>query len=58
MEHNKPKNTYGFSNNLIFMIREQWSFEKKGIFIPFIKIPADISVSLMGSLDSFHTVPF
>jgi len=48
MGNNKQKNTYGFISNLIFMIREQWNFEKKGVFVPFIRIPSDITVSLLG----------
>ncbi|WP_079915052.1 ABC transporter ATP-binding protein [Paenibacillus sp. 32352] len=48
MENNKQKNSYGFISNLIFMIREQWGFEKMGVFVPFIRIPADIAVAFLG----------
>lgn len=47
MGNNKQNNTYGFVSNLIFMIREQWNFEKTGVFVPFVKIPADVAVSLL-----------
>lgn len=48
MGDKKKKDTHGFVSNLIFMIREQWNFEKKGIVIPFIRIPSDVVVSLLG----------
>ncbi|OPA80597.1 hypothetical protein BVG16_07730 [Paenibacillus selenitireducens] len=50
MKKNDEKNTHGFLSNLIFMIREQWNFEKKGVIIPFIRIPSDIAVALLGVL--------
>ncbi|MBP1989560.1 ABC transporter ATP-binding protein [Paenibacillus eucommiae] len=64
MESEKRKHTYGFISNLIFMIRELWNFEKKGVFVPFIRIPSDIAVSFLGIwipkivLDAIeHSVP-
>ncbi|RKN86065.1 ABC transporter ATP-binding protein [Paenibacillus ginsengarvi] len=48
MEVSKQSAAYGFFSNLIFMIREQWNFDKKGVFVPFVRIPSDIAVSLLG----------
>jgi ABC-type multidrug transport system fused ATPase/permease subunit len=44
----KKKITHGFFNNLKFMLREQWVFEKKAAITPFIRIFSDLAVSLMG----------
>lgn len=48
MKKMKSLNTHGFLSNFMFMISEQWKFERKGLIIPFIRIPSQIAVSLLG----------
>lgn len=43
----KEKNTHGFVSNFKFMVGEQWNFEKKGVIMPFIRIPSSIIVSML-----------
>lgn len=48
MRKKKDKISHGFFNNMKFMFREQWSFEKKAILFPIIFIIFDLAVSLIG----------
>lgn len=40
--------THGMLSNFVFMMREQWSFEKKTILVWFIRIISDLIVAMSG----------
>ena len=40
--------THGMLSNFAFMMREQWSFEKKTILVWFIRIISDLVVAMLG----------
>ena len=44
----KGHTTHGIFSNLRFMVREQWRFEKKPVFVWFLRILSDLVVSLLG----------
>ena len=43
---NKEHTTHGVLNNFRFMIKEQWNFEKKPVFVWLIRIFSELVVSL------------
>ena len=44
----KEHTTHGILSNLVFMLKEQWAFEKKPVFVWFLRILSDLAVSLLG----------
>lgn len=40
-------NTHGLISNILFMLHEQWNFEKKGVLLPFIRILSDVAISVL-----------
>ncbi|MBO0994303.1 ABC transporter ATP-binding protein [Bacillus sp. SD088] len=47
MKNTKDKISHGFFDNMKFMFREQWSFEKKALLFPIVYIIFDLIVSLI-----------
>lgn len=44
----KEHTTHGILSNLGFMLKEQWTFEKKPVFVWPLRILSDLVVSLLG----------
>lgn len=44
----KENTTHGILSNLGFMFKEQWTFEKRSVFVWFLCILSDLAVSLLG----------
>ncbi len=44
----KEHTTHGILSNLGFMLKEQWTFEKRPVFVWLLRILSDLVVSLLG----------
>lgn len=47
-QQDRKQATHGALNNLRFMVREQWIFEKKPVFAWIFRVLSELAVSLLG----------